>query len=544
MAKKEEDYMKKILVLVLSICLLQGIVAAFAAPADAPIINLYQNSGAGNSTAGSEAGSTDTGYQMVQQYIFEQTGVWVEAQLAPREGAGEKLNLMLAGGEPVDLFWGDWREYYDTGMIQPWNDYLKEYPLIWDTWAPWDAWTGVTDADGNIWGMPRMTPTTPYQLFFRADWLDKLNMAVPSTFEEVETYLYAVKELDPYGNGQTIPLGTSNINHLQNAFLGGFVKGGNGMWLDETDGLIKPVYLAEGYTDFVAKMLQWYNDGIIHKEAFSWDTATIRDHIAKGAVAATATWYSNVTTRDTVLTENLLANTDFSLEKYPRAYVINENGIKGPNGNFIETRTNSSPSGLLLSSKTKNPEAALKFISWQYENWENYYTTVWGLKDYHWQFDPNDPKAPTETFATTGWVDDKGTAMYKTKDGELSYDNTIAYYSNFTTSIGLPTEMLGASYDQWGRQNMHSLWLQKNLDNFDVTLEPGIEYGIVWDTVALKENAPAYSDLTTYVSEQLPKFFIGERSLSEWDKFIEELNQIGLADLEKEYTRQYEILKK
>lgn len=537
--------MKRTLALLLTACLMLASVSVLASPpAGAPVINLYQNSGAGNSTAGSEAGSTDNGYRMVQQYIYDQTGVWVEAPLAPREGAGEKLNLMLAGGEPVDLFWGDWREYYDTGAIQPWNEFLKEYPLIWDIWAPWEAWSGVTDAEGNIWGMPRMTPTTPHQVFFRADWLDKLGMEIPDTFEELEAYLYAVKELDPYGNGQTVPLATQNTNQLQFTFVGGFVEGGNGMWLDEADGLVKPVYMAPGYTDFVAKMLQWYKDGIIHKEAFSWDTTTIRDHIAKGAVAATATWYSNVTTRDGVLTENLLANTDFSLDKYPRAYVISESGIKGPNGNYIETRTNSNPTGLLLSSKTKDPKAALKYIAWQYENWENYYTTMWGLKDYHWQFDPKDPKASTETYATTGWVDDKGTAMYKTKDGELSYDNTIAYYSNFTTSVGLPTEVLGVMYDQWGRQQMHHLWLQKNLDNFDVTNKPGIEYGIIWDTVALKENVPTYSDLTTYVAEQLPKFFIGERSLSEWDSFVEELNRIGLPELEKEYTRQYELLKK
>ncbi len=516
---------------------------ASKAPKDAPVITIYQNSGAGNSTAGSEAGSTDAGYNMVQQYLYDQTGVWVEAQLAPKENAKEKLNVMLAGGEKIDLWWGDWRDYAGTGMIQPWNDFLEEYPLIYETWAKWDAWSAVTDADGNIWGMPRMTPTTPYQLFFRADWLDELDMEVPSTMEEVNAYLYAVKELDPYGNGQTVPLATSKYTDLEYAFVGGYVKTGNGMWLDETDGLVKPVYLADGYLDFLGQMAQWYKDGIIHKESFSWDTATIRDQIAKGAAAATATWYSNITTRDAILTENLLANTDFSLEKYDRAFVINENGIKGPNGNFIETRSNANPNALLLSSVCKNPEAALKYINWQYEAWENYYTTCFGLKDYHWQYNPDDPDAQTVTYATTGWTDENGAPMYMTVDGELSYDNTIAYYSNFTTSIGLPTEVLGTSYDQWGRQNMHNLWLQSHLDDFDVTNEPGIEYGIVWDTVALEENVPSYNDIKTYVSEQMPKFFIGERPLEDWDAFIAELEGIGLHQLMEEYTRQYELLR-
>ncbi len=535
--------MKKTLSLLFTFLLLFGLITNVSAETS-PVIYLYQNSGAGNSTKGSEAGSTDVGYKMVQDYILEKTGVLVEAQLAPKENATEKLNLMLAGGDNVDLFWGDWREYFDTGIIQPWNAFLEKYPLIFETWAPWDAWKGVTDAEGNIWGMPRMTPTTPYQIFVRADWLDKLNMKVPSTMEELNTYLYAVKELDPYGNQQTIPLATSRVSHLEYCFVGGYVPTGAGMWFDETDGLVKPLYLAKGYKDFVAQMLKWYQDGIIHKEAFSWNTDTIREQIAKGAAAATATWYSNVTTRDGVLTENLLANSDFTLEKYPRAFVINENGIKGPNGNFIETRTNSSPTGLLLSAKCKDPEAAMKYISWQYENWENYYTTVWGLKDYHWRFDPNDPEAETKTHATLGWTDDQGKEMFKTADGELSYDNSIAYYSNFTTSIGLPTEIQNISFDQWGRQNMHNLWLQKHLDDFDTTNKPGIEYGIVWDTVALKENVLPYTDLLTYVEEQLPKFFIGERALEDWDNFINELNQMGLEEVCKEYTRQYKELSK
>lgn len=154
--------MKKVLALLLAAVMLLGM-SVFAAepPEGATVITLYQNSGAGNS-AGSEAGSTQEAYDMVQQYIYEETGVWVDSLVNPVSTSTEQLNLMLAGGDDVDLFWGDWREFKDTGMIQPWNDLLEKYPLIWEIWASWDAWAGVTDAEGNIWGMPRSTPTTPY----------------------------------------------------------------------------------------------------------------------------------------------------------------------------------------------------------------------------------------------------------------------------------------------------------------------------------------------------------------------------------------------
>lgn len=83
-------------------------------------------------------------------------------------------------------------------------------------------------------------------MFFRADWLDALGMEIPSTMDEVNEYLYAVKEMDPYGNGLTVPLGCRTIAELAYCFLGGYVDSGNGLWMDE-DGTIKPVYLHEGY---------------------------------------------------------------------------------------------------------------------------------------------------------------------------------------------------------------------------------------------------------------------------------------------------------
>lgn len=538
--------MKKFLALMISLLMILGACSAMAAdaPADAPVIHIYANSGAGTGS-GSEAGSTQAGYDMVQQYIYEQTGVWVEAQLAPASNSTEKLNTMLAGGEPIDLFWGNWQNYYDTGIIQTWNEFVKEWPLIWDTWDAWDAWGSVTDSEGNIWGMPRMTPTTPYQVFFRMQWLDDLGIEMPSTFDELNAYLYAVKEADPAGNGNTIPLLCNRLDRLQYCFLGGFVKGGNGMWIDEADGKVKPVYLAEGYTDFLKQMAQWYADGIIAQEAFSWDTATLRSYVVKAVAGATATWYSDITTRDELTTQTLLeADSGYSLEKYPYAYYINENGIKGANDNWIETRSNAGNTALMMNVNCKEPEAALKFISWQYEGWENYYTTVWGLKDYHWQYNPDDPDAETVTFATTGWTDADGTAMYKTVDGDLSYDNTIAYFANFTTSIGLPTEVLGASY-LFGRQQQHSLWLQSHLDDFDVTNEPGVEYGIVWNSTELLDNVPNYTDVSTYANEQLLKFVIGERDIdAEWSAFIDELYKIGQQDVIDEYTRQYGELTK
>lgn len=489
---------------------------------EAPTIVIYNNSGAFN-ISGAEAGSEAAAYEEMQNYILEQTGVKVEVIMPPSDAsaAKEKLNLLLAGGDQMDAWWGDWHDYAPDGMILPLNDYINsaEGKILHDTWEPWGSWVGATDNDGTIWIVPRYTSTTPYPIFVRQDWLDLVGMKQPGTLEELNEYLYAIKALDPYGNGETVPLGTQKggevMEYLEYSLVGGFVATGNGNWLD-TDGKVKPVWIADGYQDFLAQLNQWYQDGILHKECFSMDKDTFVQSISKGAVGATAAWYSRITLNDATLTKNLK---DLNLENYDYAFGINEKGIKGPNGQYIQTRTNVQPNGLMISSRCKYPEAVMKFVEWSYQ-WENYQAENMGLEGKYWQYDPDVPDA-------------------KEDRAVIAMESAPKYCRDFLVSLGTPMEIQSTEYDEWGRQTMHNLWLQEHLDDFDVTLEPGCEYGITWQKDKLTENIPAYTDIRTYRDEELVKFVNGNRSLDTWDKFVQELYGMGLEDWINEYTRQY-----
>ena len=439
----------------------------------------------------------------------------------------EKLNLLLAGGDQIDAWWeDDWGKYAKDGIIIPLNEYLEapEAKALWDLWEPWGSWEKMTDSDGNIWAIPRNTDTVPYPIMYRTDWLDLLGMDVPSTFDELNDYLYKIKELDPYGNGETIPLmlekGTSELGILDRAeyaFLGGYVENGNGKWIDETDGKVKPEWLADGYTDFLKQMNQWYQDGIIHKENFTMDVDTVRGNITKGAVAASAAWYSRVTLTEATTRENI---PDFDRDKYTYAYCANDKGTIGPNGSLMQTRSVANTRGLMISSKCKHPEAVMKFVEWSFE-WENYTTEQYGLEGKYWQYNPESENAK------------------ENKDVVL-IEGGPTYARDFLMSLAVPLEVQTTEYDDDGIQEMHNFWLQKRLSDYQSTIDPGIENGIVWDKVALAENIPSLNDLNTYKDEELIKFVNGTRSLDTWDAFIEECYQIGLQDYIDEYTRQYE----
>ena len=496
---------------------------------DVPTIVIYNNSGA-FSVAGAEAGSDTSVYQEMQDYILEKTGVKVEIIMPPSDGAAatEKLNLLLAGGDQIDAWWGNWGDYAKDGIILPLTDYVKapEAKALYDLWEPWGAWSGVTDQDGTIWAIPRMTDTTPYQVFVRNDWLDLVGMEMPETFDELNEYLYKIKDLDPYGNGETIPLilekggSTDVLDRVESVFLGGYVKTGNGKWLDDTDGKVKPEWIADGYVDFLKQLNQWYKDGIIHKESFTMDVDTIKQQIAKGAVGASAIWYSRIMVNEPILRENLK---DFDRSKHTYVFGINEPGITGPNGNLIQTKALGGTSGMLISSKCKHPEAVMKFVEWSFE-WENYTNEMYGLEGKYWKYNPDVKDA------------EKNKAVLPIEGGPT-------YARDFLVSLGLPLEIETTEYDDEGIQTMENLWLQQHLDDFDATVNPGIERGINWDTVSLAENIPTLNDLNTFKDEELVKFVNGTRSFDTWDKFIEECYQMGLDDYINEYTRQYNQLK-
>jgi hypothetical protein len=399
-------------------------------------------------------------------------------------------------------------------MIRNFNDLLRNAPTTVATWEKWDAWGGVTDNKGNIWGIPRMTPTIPYPIFIREDWLKRLNMTMPTTFDQLEAYLYAAKAADLFGNGQTIPLITrgTDLNALEWAFVAGFVKSGRGNWLDPADNRIKPLQLAPGYRDFLAKMAKWYADGIINRENIVWDVTTVREQIGRGRVAASATWYSDIT----------LQNPNLKTNAPGASFNIYDPGITGLNGQKIQTISKAGTTALMMSVKTRIPEDVMKLIEWSYSDWYHYNTEWQGIENVHWKY-ADEPNAKenrrTVTIAKTG-------------------SGNSGYFGEYVMALGLPMETLSIVFDPDGTRNMHNIWICDKLGNFDSSYR-SFEQNIFYNTVEARNNIQNYDDFGKFIAEELVKFITGERPLSSYDGFIQELYTMGLDSWIAEFTKQY-----
>jgi putative aldouronate transport system substrate-binding protein len=449
-------------------------------------------------------GSTADSLKEVHDYILKEVGVDLTGVLSPVDSnaATTKLNLMLSTKEQMDIWEGSWATYKDT--VLPLNELLDQYGQdIKKAW-PEEAWNLMKDKDGKIWGIPRSISTVAHPVWVRTDWLQKLNLQMPKTLDELEAVLKAFKERDPDGNGKddTIPLMTETAQ-IRNALLGAFTAGGNSNWIDPKDNKLKPVELDPGYKDFLIKMADWYQKGYIFKDAFG-----TFDHLQvmkSGKIGVEANWYSRTTLQaPKVGAEN--PGMDFQMAV----------GITGPKG-LLQTVVPGSANAVMINKNTKDPAAAMKFLNWQYQNIENHLTMRYGMKDKAWK-----------------WADDKKFAF------DL-LDKQQSYIGDFVLSNGLANERRYTSNDPLLKK--HADYLNNNILKLENGKTP-VDTGVFYDPKLLKEKVPTAGDLDRLRNEEMVKFIMGARPISQFDQFLQELNKAGLDKWIDFYTEQYNAQKK
>jgi len=437
--------------------------------------------------------------ELVKQEIIKRSGIEIVPIIPPK--GTDKLSLMLASNEPLDLFMGDVVTYRNQGAIQPLNALLDKHgENIRKLWpAEWsDSWEAFSDKEDQIWGIPSAPALALKPVFIRADWLEKLGLQMPRTIDEFENVLKTFKEKDPAGNGQTVPL-IAPVDALNLGLAGGFMDIGYGNWVD-TDGKVKPAELHPGYREFIAKMADWYKKGYIYKETYTLSSAGARELVTKGRVGANLIHYSLVT------------NSQYDLQKVvPEARYEVAADLQGPQG-FIQTLPGTPTLGWLLSKNAQNPEAAIRLIDWIDSDIENYNLLFYGIKDRHWKY-----------------VDETNHVMEQiNKDyaGEFLTGTTVAYMN--MTSFSDPA--IKPEYDYLGKYSGDTSRVKKGATS-------GVSFRYDYQHIA--DSLPNQADITRMMYEEIVKFITGARPISEYDKFVEDLYAAGLDKWIEVYTEQY-----
>ncbi len=164
-----------------------------------------------------EVWTTNSGYREVTKgsplYDFykEKTGVGIIQPYVEWNGGTtyqQQLNLKIAANEMPDMFLpvnGMEYELAKNGALLDLTDLLPEKaPRLWNL-IPQDVWDVVRSYDpngeGRIYSVPSILSFGRTGPMIRQDWLDTLNLSMPTTQEEFVNVLRAFRDKDPNQNG-------------------------------------------------------------------------------------------------------------------------------------------------------------------------------------------------------------------------------------------------------------------------------------------------------------------------------------------------------
>ena len=186
----------------------------------------------------------------------------------------------------------------DDGLIVPLDEYLELIPDIvaavgeerMDTWR---------QADGHIYYIPSVSSVQGSQtMLVRKDWLEKLGMDLPETWEDWCKLWQGIRDQDLNGNGDSsdeIPLalsygedGEKCMTMLMNAF--GIRASADGQFCILDDGTYTMVYEHPRYGEFLQAAAKLYQEGIIPEDFDTWDYNKIDEQMKADVLGTTMTW--------------------------------------------------------------------------------------------------------------------------------------------------------------------------------------------------------------------------------------------------------------
>lgn len=212
----------------------------------------------------------------IKEQVKELYNIDVTYTAVPRSESDNKLNIMMSGGSAPDIVFtydqNIFMNFANSGALADLTDVYKAYGTDIEKYA------GAAQSVGNVGDKrfavlkQRGTEAPRHTAYIRKDWLDQLNMEVPTTKEELGKFLYAAKE-NNLGGDKTIPWAMSGRGDTEKMYLN-FV----GSYVDLKDEKDAYIYseaymaIAPGSKDGLKQLNTWYNDGLITQD-FPTDTA-------------------------------------------------------------------------------------------------------------------------------------------------------------------------------------------------------------------------------------------------------------------------------
>ncbi len=447
---------------------------------------------------------------------IEDTGITVEFVHPPAGQTSENFTLLATTGDLPDAIVNG-NSYYPGGDVAAVNDgvfmdltdlvegYMPDYYYFMENNDLFRKM--ATTADNMVYSVYNYKDVqAPYYMRpqFRSDWLEEAGMEVPVTYDDWEDYFDWV--LENQEDVAPFMLDSSGIDSL---FVGSFEAGGGGVGrFFQTNGVIRYMFNEPGFEDYLSMMNDWWTRGYIHPDFATTDLSR-EEALTNGVVAAAC---SNT---DGVFTLARELGVETGTAPYPRVDEDDEYHM-----DIFYFPQNGTPTSFKADSE--NIEAAMKFI--------NYGFTRHG-----------------SGVANFGVFDDTWT---------MSEDGIPEFTEEALTQTDIP--MSDVEYVL----RLHTMWSKYRYGD-DISMIRNVaetetwDYRAKWGDDPTSDNAYAIptlsfspeaaeeigdlsADINTYAEEMVLRFITGDAPLSEYDDFVDRLNELGMQRLIELYQEAFD----
>lgn len=452
----------------------------------------------------------------IAKKLEENTGIKVTYQHPPVGQENEKFNIMVASDELPDIIEHQWLSYpggpqkaIDDGVIISISDHKDKAPNLFKYFEEDKEAFKLTQTDsGDVFAFPFIrgdkSLLTSLGLIIRQDWLDDLGLDMPETIDDWEKVLTAFRD----EKGASAPL-SMQMGQFSNGFFCGaygtpfaYYKDGN---------TIKYGPAEPGFKDFIIKMNDWYNKKLIDPNFAVLDSKTIDSNILNGVAGATSgsigrgigKWMSGK------------VSDEFRLEGAPSP-VLN----KGETQEFgFRQLVVPGSAFAAITTSCKNVDTAMKFLDYGYSD-EGEMLYNFGIEGESYEIVDGYPK----------YTDN----IVNNPEG-LSMTAALAQYTrSFDRGPFVQDKRYMEQYAVLPEQKR--AWTTWESTNADAHLLPHIYIS----SEDQNEYANLKTNISTYANEMLLKFIMGKESLSNYDSFVEELNQRGLEKVLEMQQKAYD----
>ena len=457
----------------------------------------------------------------------------------------EKMNLCIGSGtipEMMNVNATQYRALLKYDMIQPLDQYFEDYAS--DKLKGFVKSGGeelkkcITNDKGEMMAIPApsMMVGEMNEMWIRQDWLDKLGLEAPRTWDELVKVAEAFVTQDPDGNGEddTIGiLGPGNSNHINDIGDNQFgldplfcsFQSYPQYWLQDEDGTVKYGSIQPETKTALEKIQKLYTDKLIDPEMLV--RSNCQETLLSGKVGIFfGPWWSGYTFADATLA----GEADW------RAYFT----PLSEDGNYYTHMPDPTSKYVVVSKSCKNPEAAFKMISYLVAN-EQHWTddgitsSDMSCADFYPLWNGYDNADEIEVSTET---------LEKYLAGEITMDDVdFSQHKLLKSDMEAVKELKKEPYDDFSldKWNLDSDLAKTNLPRLVSLLVGGAPY--VNDKYIPVYNAYSgqtetmqakWANLKKMEEETFAKIIMGKADISEFDTFVKNWKSQGGDQILKE----------